>query len=361
MPLFVQRNGLIKTGNSLGSNQGCCCDIVCTATGASSGGEGVTVNTYAFPSSEQQVFFTWEAFTLPDKFTVKACGTTLFTTGTAVSGNGSECFSKQAGCDEIEITVEGDDEGTVWFYAFQCQCPPPPPPRPCCSIAATCGDQTFWTCSGSEAKCCADLDPEADCSGETPPITECEPNDTASVPDRPPFDCLGTTHLDYLNGAWVQVSSWDVFDFYGNPDPGDFDPWFLTMIEHAEDLINGDFFAEWDDSCFATTGLNGWEIDLGDGPTVTDDQLGTIDSHWTVRIYLNMCERSVQLIFSGTSTNNQVLTIVQFTISAYLGPLNGDYVQPPCNAYDGCYCTAWSEALTVNGGGLVSVGFNLST
>jgi hypothetical protein len=340
MPLFSQQNGLIKTGNSLGTNQGCCCDITCTAAGAASGGAGVTTNTYPFPSSEQEVFFAFDAFFVPDKFSVSACGTTLFTTGTTVSGPGAECFTKPAGCDEIEIRVDGDP-GTAWVYRFECECPPPPPPRPCCSKIATCGDQDFWSCSGSEANCCADLDPEADCSGESPPVTECEPNYAASVPQVAPFDCLGRTDIYYRTGAWVETSGWDVWDATGN-DPADFDAGTQTLYNHAEGLINSSYFAEWD-GCFANADITF----TTSGPTVTIGE-DTYNTTWETRVILDMCERTVQVSASETSAG-----LASFAINAELTAQTA--ITPPCNAYSGCYCSSWS-AVPFFGGGQVNVG-----
>ena len=104
-----------------------CCVEVCTDVYALSGGAGTTTNTYTFPSEALDLEFIWEAYFVPDAFTVKFCGDTVVDTG-SVSGGGKSCLQKPDGCTSVEVTVVGP-EGTAWGYTIKCSCGPPPPPR----------------------------------------------------------------------------------------------------------------------------------------------------------------------------------------------------------------------------------------
>lgn len=104
-----------------------CCYERCTDIYATSGGEGTTTNTYTFPSEALPLEFFYDAYTVPDSFTVKFCGDTVLETG-SVSGSGNHCLQKPAGCTSVEVTVEGPT-GTAWGYTIKCECGPPPPPK----------------------------------------------------------------------------------------------------------------------------------------------------------------------------------------------------------------------------------------
>jgi hypothetical protein len=177
------------------------------------------------------------------------------------------------------------------------------------------------------------------------PLIECTFTDQApaqaTAPNQSPFDCLGETHLNYLNGAWVETGGWDVWDATGN-DPADFDAATQTLYNHAEGLINSSYFAEWD-GCFANADITF----TTSGPTVTIGE-DTYNTTWETRVILDMCERTVEVSASETSAG-----LASFTINAELTALAA--LTPPCNAYSGCYCSSWS-ATPFFGGGNVNVG-----
>lgn len=326
MAIYRNQQSIILKPNGLASEKECCCQIECTATGGTSGGDGVTTDTYPFPLSKQEIYFTWQAYYVPDKFTVSACGTQLFSTGEQVSGGGAVCLEKPEGCGEIQIVVEGGG-GTAWDYFFDCKCPPPPPPTPCCYLYTTCEGTPIYVCGGTERRCCNDTYPDSDCSVENPPIIECDPdaNAVATIPDRRPFDCLGRTHLNYLFGAWVTISGWSYYDYSGTL-PGDFSEETQAVIAAAESIINGSHFVEWD-GCFAegstTFTFGGAEL------TVT----------------LFMCERSVQFSITDFPSGFAVGDFV------YLGPAGAGLLSAECNSFSGCYCSTFQANFAASGGG----------
>ncbi len=100
-------------------------------TQAYSGGFGTTTNTYNMPSSAGQVAFSYEAYTIPDSFSVQVQGggQTFIDTG-SVSGSGTLTFCKPSGINNITVTVVGTDEGTSWTYIIGCPDNPCPTPTP---------------------------------------------------------------------------------------------------------------------------------------------------------------------------------------------------------------------------------------
>lgn len=212
---------------------------------------------------------------------------------------------------------------------------PPPPPRSCCSKIATCDGLDIWACSGSEENCCNDLDPEADCTEVgVMPLTECTFTDQApaqaTAPNQAPFDCLGETHLNYLNGAFVEVDGWSFYDASGS-EPGDYDAWFISLINRLTELMNASYFAEWE-GCFA----NADTTYTFSGPTVTIPGDDTYATSFEVTVLLDMCNRSASV---------QVIEINFGFISAVAAVAPGprESLTPPCNAYTGCYCSSYTE------------------
>ena len=138
-----------------------CCTEACTNVYALSGGVGTTTNTYTFPSAALSLEFKYDAYNVPDAFTVKLCGDTVVDTG-SVSGSGKYCLQKPAGCQSVEVTVVGPDF-TAWGYTIKCVCDDPPPPRYGC-VDGECvrmegGPYGDPTCGGE----CADCATNADC------------------------------------------------------------------------------------------------------------------------------------------------------------------------------------------------------
>jgi hypothetical protein len=363
MDIFRNSQGIILKPGGLASEESCCCEIECTETGASSGGQGVTIDYYPFPLDQQEIFFTWQAYTVPDKFTVSACGTVLFTTGEPISGGGERCLTKPAGCGEIEIRVDGNP-GTAWDYGFDCKCPPPPPPTPCCTLFTRCEDLDILKCSGTERSCCRSTFPDSDCSGDDPPIIECDKDEAelATIPSQKPFDCLGRTDQYFRFGAFISVRQWSAVAHTGyTGDPA----WLSTFLSYMTGLMNQNFYAEWR-GCFADnddndpdTGTPGTHYDLGPGPTVFDaiDGLGEIDSTWRAQVTLNMCERFAEVRISADSTNTQLLTdFITGVAFIYLEPVGGSERTAVCNSYTGCFCREFSGPIEGGGGGNMNAG-----
>lgn len=131
MPIYLYNGAILTENAAIATSENCCCG--CRETFASSGGQGITVNTHVFPADEQELQFTYEAYTIPDKFEVfyeKEDGDLVYTTRTTVSGGGDYCFVKPEGITELVVRVTGPEDGTVWWYTLKCQCTPPPPPPP---------------------------------------------------------------------------------------------------------------------------------------------------------------------------------------------------------------------------------------
>jgi len=95
-------------------------------TQAFSGGYGTTVNQYSMPSNQGQVVFSYDAYTIPDSFSVQVQGggQTFVNTG-SVSGSGSISFCKPSGVTLITVTVIGSNQNTAWEYNIGC------PDNPC--------------------------------------------------------------------------------------------------------------------------------------------------------------------------------------------------------------------------------------
>jgi subtilisin-like proprotein convertase family protein len=101
-------------------------------TQATSGGYGTTINHYYMPSNQGQVVFSYDAYTIPDSFSVQVegGGQTFIDTG-SVSGSGTLTFCKPSGVNSITVTVIGLDEGTSWTYIIGC------PDNPCATPTPT--------------------------------------------------------------------------------------------------------------------------------------------------------------------------------------------------------------------------------
>jgi len=117
--LVIRDGGLLALDGGLAvAEDPCqCCEPPCGAK-AESGGKGVTVNRYRFPSREGKVAFTYNAYQVPDSFLVEG-GDEVFVDTGVVSGNKTLYFCKPAGLREIVVTVTGP-EGTGWEYEIGC-------------------------------------------------------------------------------------------------------------------------------------------------------------------------------------------------------------------------------------------------
>ena len=138
--ITIQDGTVVVRDGKIGTSDSCCCQGTCDVKEGTSGGSGTTTNTYLFPSSSQRIKLTYEAYSVPDRFIVSACGTQYIDTG-SLSGGGSKCFTKPEGCTSVTVTVEGPT-GTAWSYELECdncESPPSPCDPPCVDGEVCCG------------------------------------------------------------------------------------------------------------------------------------------------------------------------------------------------------------------------------
>jgi hypothetical protein len=313
----------VLKGGKIGQDKECCCVVGCNDIFATSGGVGTTTDTYQFPTTREALVFEYDAYSVPDAFTVKFCGNTVVDTG-SVSGNGRICLNKPAGCTEVEVTVVGP-EGTAWTYTIKCEaCPPPPPPEPCCTKIAVCEDTQIgvFKCGGeSEYRCCTsnradDGASQSQCSGNNPPTTVCEPNGV-SPSLYAPYDCLG---MNFAGGAWVRVSGWKAY--LGNyEDLSEDDIVRFTLLDS---VMNGSFFVPM--TCLSVGARKTFTFTRG----ATDFCTAT----WFVAVAVDLCSQTVSVSASnegcidGAGAFNQGSARTMYPI--------------PCNLFLGCYCQGWS-------------------
>jgi len=92
------------------------------STVTTSGGAGVTTNVHELGRTSGTFVFSWDAFSIPDKFDVSYQGTLLFSTG-FVSFTGSKSITYSGTSTKVTVVVTGSAAGTAWTYMVNC--PPP--------------------------------------------------------------------------------------------------------------------------------------------------------------------------------------------------------------------------------------------
>lgn len=90
----------------------------CNAT-TISGGAGVTTNVHEMGRTSGSFVFSWDAFSIPDKFDVSYQGTLLFSTG-FVSFTGTHTITYSGTSTKITVVVTGSDAFTAWNYVVNC-------------------------------------------------------------------------------------------------------------------------------------------------------------------------------------------------------------------------------------------------
>ena len=110
---------------------------------AQSGGFGVTVDVWDISSvlDGAVIDFRYDAYFIPDRFTIEYDGEIVLETGWrgdasyegdplypgGIEGPGrgqeDEVIVKKPGVDELTVTVEGVDTGTIWMYELRCRIP----------------------------------------------------------------------------------------------------------------------------------------------------------------------------------------------------------------------------------------------
>jgi len=326
MPLITRNGRLLRQGLRLASNTACCCDV-CTTVANGSGGSGTTVNTHEFPSGEHCIWFSSEAFEVPDEFTVKVCGETVvfFESG---GGLREACFQKPEGCTEVEVKVVGE-EGTGWQYSLTCEGCPEFVPQKCCQPVE---DEL---CPGLR-RCVDEIDlPVVPCRTNTPNCDACITEDQ-DIGIGPPYDCLNDT---FQNGAWVTVSGWSAY--LGDRSGLSADQ--LALIAEVEGKANQSFFVPID--CFGTAEVT---IDLGQGEE--RDEYDCSGSHWFALVSINLCARTA--------------SVNVYNVGCYDGTGIGidggdlDAISVTCNSWTGCNCEGYSDDIAesdFSGGGTLTV------
>ena len=85
-----------------------------------SGGEGTTITIHSLGTNEGVFEFSYEAYQVPDWFTVRYEGQIVFTTGGFVSGSDTVQIPFSGTETTVEVTVEGSSSGTLWDYTVGC-------------------------------------------------------------------------------------------------------------------------------------------------------------------------------------------------------------------------------------------------
>ena len=91
-----------------------------------SGGGTYDSRTFDMPSAAGDVFFQYEAFTVPDKFEVYFGSVRVFSTGGEVSGYGETTLTKPSGVTLARVVVTSSDADTQWQYSLGCPTNPLP-------------------------------------------------------------------------------------------------------------------------------------------------------------------------------------------------------------------------------------------
>lgn len=84
----------------------------------SSGGQGTFTNVHTVGADAGTVQFSYDAFSIPDAFTVRQDGRTLFSTGGLVSGQRTVTVQSSGGF--VFVSVSAPQSGTAWNYQIGC-------------------------------------------------------------------------------------------------------------------------------------------------------------------------------------------------------------------------------------------------
>ena len=106
----TQGNGsVVGTSSAIGQCQ----------TQQASGGQGTFTKAYSMGATNGLVDFSYEAFQIPDAFTLQTAGLVAFSTGGLVSGNGATSIPL-AGSSVVFVSVSAPQSGTAWEYSMGC-------------------------------------------------------------------------------------------------------------------------------------------------------------------------------------------------------------------------------------------------
>ena len=85
----------------------------------SSGGQGTFVRAHNLGATSGVSVFTYDAYSIPDQFTVSTGGTTVFGTNGLVSGSGRANVPLN-GSGIVFVAVNAPQSGTAWEYQLSC-------------------------------------------------------------------------------------------------------------------------------------------------------------------------------------------------------------------------------------------------
>lgn len=85
-----------------------------------SGGAGVTTTVHDLGRGSGTFHFTYDAFSIPDRFDILYDGRTIYTTGGFVSGSNAVDIQYGGAATTVTVVVTGSAAGTAWTYQVGC-------------------------------------------------------------------------------------------------------------------------------------------------------------------------------------------------------------------------------------------------
>lgn len=86
---------------------------------SNSGGQGVTTTVHELGQASGTFSFTYQAFSVPDRFDVIYEGAVIYTTGQPVSGGATVPITYSGASTQVTVVVTGPS-GTAWNYLVAC-------------------------------------------------------------------------------------------------------------------------------------------------------------------------------------------------------------------------------------------------
>lgn len=112
-------SGTYERGDDQGTATGQVTNVAeCQAT-QGSGGQGTFTNAHYVGSGTGTVSFFYDAYDIPDAFSVSVAGKKVFTTGGLVSGSGTTPIPIK-GEGFVFVSVSAPEAGTAWEYSLSC-------------------------------------------------------------------------------------------------------------------------------------------------------------------------------------------------------------------------------------------------
>lgn len=110
--------GSYSDGTNTGSFDGSAAPLGQCQTLTQSGGQGTFSYASDVGAASGTVSFSYNAYSIPDAFTVTNAGQTVFTTNGLVSGTGGDSFPISA--STVFVTVSAPNNGTAWDFVLGC-------------------------------------------------------------------------------------------------------------------------------------------------------------------------------------------------------------------------------------------------